>query len=568
LLHSANAIAAHPAGFLPLEVTNHAQATSGWLGSLIRLFSSPLWHTSGLRSLDSLPVWFWPSYARHLFGAPPFFQTTDQENQWSRHLLTHLDAVVRTLEANRGSSAAKTVAQIALTASARWPSVGSGNQQLHRAQALGRLRTLLAPRINAFQRTSVVDPASALRVAVIKDTHDAQSNVLGSTQFKTLLDSARVDLTCYAPEDLPSEVAAQVEALRTASFDAVIFACDVSAPDNPFSQLALHRVAPRQFATALSPRSSGLPEIDVFLADGTFDATAYSEQVARLPSALAFDFSSLDTVGETSETRTDLGLPADAHLLVATVHPAHTTVATRERWKHLLEQDPCVRLILIAAVADTALPMLLAECERQFGNRVILAGDTPLQPDALTALLRVCDGYIVGTSPEDHYNRQLAQHLGLTVANVPPRIDCLAFADALTAVLEIACRTPDQPLIAPAIPHDLTTRHHQGKDLLAFGRADRAVVYLLAAIEDPHADAAVWHDLALALHANNQPADAIQALETSVRLDANRLDAWLLLADWATDFGHTELVNEITEVVSELAPADPRVVALHSSRLA
>ena len=93
------------------------------------------------------------------------------------------------------------------------------------------------------------------------------------------------------------------------------------------------------------------------------------------------------------------------------------------------------------------------------------------------------------------------------------------------------------------------------------------MVYLLAAVDDPQAGPDVWHDLALALHANGQPAEAIQALETCVQRAPDRLDSWLLLSDWAADYGHHDLVRDIADIVRELAPADPRVTAL-AERLA
>lgn len=559
LLAAADALAAHPAGALASDVAATPPQSSSWQASLVRLFAAPAWQTPDLRALADQPAWLWAVYARHLFAAPAFFYTADQENQWAAHILTHLDPLVRMFEGNRGSSSVRTVAQLVVSAAAVWPAVGSDDQLRRRQQGVGRLRALLAPRLPAFQSDAqATPPASPLRVGLICDATVATPGIFDSTHLKTLLDPERIELSVYTDADLPGDIATQVDTLRLAQLDAVVFAGDLTAAGSPLAALAVHRVAPRQFATALCPQTTGLPEIDVFLADSTAVPSAHTEQLAVMPAALAFDSS----VEESPLTRTDFGLPEDGPLFAATVHPAHLTSATRAHWQALLATDPQARLVVLPDTSGPVLDLLLADLVREFGERLILSGNAPLPALALAALLRVINTYVPSSAPGDQLNRNLAQQLGLAVPDAPERVDALAFADALTFVLETACRTPGEPLVAPPVSADFTTRHEEGNHLVAFGRADRAVVYLLAAVDSPQAGPDVWHDLALALHANGQPGEAIQALETSVRLAPDRLDAWLLLADWASDYGHTELVAEITGVVQLLAPADPRVAAL------
>jgi hypothetical protein len=562
LLAAAGSLAGHPAGTLsPGEATPVAPAHSGWTGSVVHMLAAPAWQTPGLRPLGDQPAWLWPAYARYLFAAPAFFDTTENELRWSDHILVHLGALVRMLEGNRGSSSVKTIAQLAVNAADHWPAVGTGEHLRLRRHHVGRLLTLLAPRLPAFTPPpSLPSESSPLRIALIGDDSASAAGVLDATHLKTLLDPERLELTHFPHHELPADTAARVETLRAAQFDALIFAGDLTRTAGPLTALALHRAAPHQFATALCPHTSGLPEIDLFLGDALTAQESHSERVVVLPAALAFD--SPAPVDEPAPTRADFGLPADAQLFVTTAHPAHTPAAVREHWTRLLAENPQARLILLPGTAGPDMDRFLGDCEHRFGDRIIIAGHTPLEPAALHALLRVCDGYLPSGAPGDRAVRDLAQRLGLAVPGAPARIDCLSFADALTSVIECACRTPHAPLVVPPVNDDVATRHNEGNHLLAFGRPDRAVVYLLAAVDDPQAGPEVWHDLALALHANQQPAEAIQAMETCVRLAPDRLDSWLQLADWATDYGHTELVGEIHEVVRTLAPADPRVTAL------
>lgn len=546
----------------------------GWLGAVAQIFAAPAWQTPDLRPLDTLPVWLWTTYARHLFAGPAFFHSTAEEIRWAAHIHFQLEPLVRMLAQNRGSEILKTTAALVLESSTRWPVVGTDGQRLLRQQSLGQLRTLLAPRLAPFSDVGNAAPGRPLRIALVTEHLAAGPGVFEADRLPSLLDRERVELTSFVlradlgnrlpdgPRLLPESLQEQIAQLREPAFDAAIFAGDLHDPRSSLAALALHRVAPRQFAATPDARTTGLPHIDIFLGDATHVPAAHTERLAVLPAALAFERFDEPAPDESTPTRADLGLPEKGRLHVATLHPLHYTAETRAHWRARVEKNPEARLIVLPDATGPALQLLLADLAAQFGERLIIAGDAPLPAPAVAALLAVCDEYIPGAAPGDRLHRDLAQRLHLDVPDAPARIDCLAFADALAAVLELACHQPDEPLVAPAVACDLATRHEQGNHLLAFGRADRAVVYLLAAIDDPDAGPEVWHDLALALHANGQSTEAIQALETCVQRAPDRLDSWLLLAGWAADYGHAELLADITAIVRELAPADARVLAL------
>ncbi|MBI3884824.1 MAG: tetratricopeptide repeat protein [Opitutae bacterium] len=112
-----------------------------------------------------------------------------------------------------------------------------------------------------------------------------------------------------------------------------------------------------------------------------------------------------------------------------------------------------------------------------------------------------------------------------------------------------------------ATPNDAKARHALGRELLAAGRADRAVAYLLAALEGEGANPVLWFDVARALRANHQMQQAIEALETCLRVDGSHLDGWLLLAEISQAVGSTDMAREAAAIARQLAPADPRPAA-------
>lgn len=113
-----------------------------------------------------------------------------------------------------------------------------------------------------------------------------------------------------------------------------------------------------------------------------------------------------------------------------------------------------------------------------------------------------------------------------------------------------------------AEPANAAARILRGRALLAEGDAARAITYLLAAVSSGSGDAGVWLTLATALRQNSQAKEAIHALETSLRLDRSSVDAWLMLLDMAESAGVPELAGDARTVLGELAPDDPRVLAL------
>lgn len=560
LLAAAEALVAHPAGAWPMANVSIEPPLTGWFGSLVSVFAGPAWQCATLRALDDHPAWFWPLHARHLFAAPPFFADVTQENQWSAHIAAHLGKLVLVLNANPGSAASRAAAQIASTLADRWPVVGPAAHLRQRQHSLARLRQLLGPRVAAHNPASSTPlPGAPIRVALVCENLAGQPDVFAPARLAPLLDPERVDLAVRTVEELPADPAAAVARLRAEAHEAILFTGDLTRSDSPVAAIARHRVAPLQFATAHNPHGTGLSEIDFLLADPAQDAEACNERLARLPAALAFD-PPPPADNEEAPARADLGLPAFARLLVATAHPRHATAAVRDEWQRRLSADHDARLILLPACAGPDLDALLADCERRWGDRLILAGNQPLPAATAAALLRVCDDYL--PAPHDHHVRDLAAQAGLPSATTSRRLDCLAFAEALTEVLEAARANPAAAPCVAEVRDDFAWRRERALDLLAFGRADRAVQYLLAAVDDPAAGAEVWHDLGIALQANGQNSDAVQALETCVRMAPDRLEAWLLLADWASDYGHAELLADITTVVRDLAPEDPRVLAL------
>ena len=111
-------------------------------------------------------------------------------------------------------------------------------------------------------------------------------------------------------------------------------------------------------------------------------------------------------------------------------------------------------------------------------------------------------------------------------------------------------------------PANYRVRHLHGLVLHAQGDFSRAVDYLVGAVQDIRADADVWFALAKALRANRQIPQAIEALETCIRLAPKQVEALLLLLDLAEGAGATDIARDVLQYLQQAAPDDARVLAM------
>jgi predicted O-linked N-acetylglucosamine transferase (SPINDLY family) len=102
---------------------------------------------------------------------------------------------------------------------------------------------------------------------------------------------------------------------------------------------------------------------------------------------------------------------------------------------------------------------------------------------------------------------------------------------------------------------DRPGRWKRGRQLAEEGRTARAVDYFMAAIGSDDGTAALWLDTARALRANAQSAEAIQALETALRLDPKLVEGWKLLAELAELAMIPDLAAEARQIIDTLVPA-------------
>ncbi len=164
------------------------------------------------------------------------------------------------------------------------------------------------------------------------------------------------------------------------------------------------------------------------------------------------------------------------------------------------------------------------------------------------------------------HRAEVSARIKAAMERAPQFLDTLAASDAFGDLIEAAYddiaehglaafrrdRSPVRSLRATPLSRDARRAH--GNTLLAHGRADRAVTYLLAALQQDDGTAALWLDMAKALRANGQIRDALQSLEAGLRLDQTLVPGWEMLVELAELAGNADLAAEARNVITTLKP--------------
>jgi predicted Zn-dependent protease len=105
-------------------------------------------------------------------------------------------------------------------------------------------------------------------------------------------------------------------------------------------------------------------------------------------------------------------------------------------------------------------------------------------------------------------------------------------------------------------------RHLRAQVLLVEGKHARAVDYLMAALPHYVGDKEFWFLLARALQLNRKVPQAIEALESCLRLDGNQVEPLLMMIDLAEGAGASDIAQETLKCLQQIAPHDHRVLAM------
>ncbi|MBL9207580.1 MAG: glycosyltransferase [Opitutaceae bacterium] len=346
---------------LATQLASSAPAGSGLLAAMLLV---PGWQWPAAPLLAQVPDDLWGDVTAWLFTAPQGFCEPGQAEKFAAHTLKRLEELVSWVQRNSGSGTVRSALDAYLrTANAIPLYFSEGSLRTH-AELRGRL---FARAIGSHRDTyvAVAEPrfGRRLRVGFVNRHFGSQTETYTTLPTFEQLDADRFEVVLFAhrltdtPLEaycrqraqefhlLPSDAAAQLNTLRDARLDVIVFGTNVTAVFNEVTRLALYRSAPLQVVNNSSCITSGLPHVDLYVSGQlteTVDAAEhFSERLALLPGpAHAFNYQADQEAPTTEWTRAALGLPDDAVVFVTAANYFKIIPEMQHAWARLIAQVP------------------------------------------------------------------------------------------------------------------------------------------------------------------------------------------------------------------------------------
>ncbi|EIQ00311.1 hypothetical protein OpiT1DRAFT_04854 [Opitutaceae bacterium TAV1] len=344
----------------------------GWPGLLAAMLLAPAWRLRAAPPFDAVPDWLWADYAAWLFVMPAVFASPDEAAACASVVLARMEDLARWTERNIGSAAVTAAVEAWLPFSSpvtlRTAGVDTRRHAEARAKILARYFRcapgagadgfLPLPRAGRRLRTGFVagewSRSPATCAALARFEH------LSPADFEVVLFSLReeAETSPFAEKcrslagefhTLPASPDEQVEALRLAALDVLVFPETIALAHDGITRLALHRCAPLQVMAAVSGMTSGFPEIE--LVAGCADDVGGPERFSERPGVLngpsrVFALQPAPGEGTLVFSREDLGVPMDAVLLVTMLATPTVSAPELASWTRILARVPEAYLLV------------------------------------------------------------------------------------------------------------------------------------------------------------------------------------------------------------------------------
>lgn len=345
-------------------------ARKDWRAILAAMLLVPAWQWNAAPLVLEVPDWLRPDYVRWLFAAPSHFSAPGQAEAYAAFTLQRLEELVRWLK--RGPAEMEVIKVLGAYAShaSLSPAAGSTGDLRRHAELRGQLlRRVMALPDDRYVASARPLAGRRLRIGIIQRDFESQAETHATLPLFEELDPERFEVILFTYVNsfslleeycrqksagfqvLPNALPAQLEMLRKAALDVVVFSTNLTAECNVVTRLALHRVAPLQVATNASVSTTGLPEIDLFLsgdlATTERSATHFTERLGCLPGpSHVFNFEVDRAEGQMPCTRADFGLSENECVFVSTANFRKITPEVQQVWARILAAVPGSSLLL------------------------------------------------------------------------------------------------------------------------------------------------------------------------------------------------------------------------------
>jgi predicted O-linked N-acetylglucosamine transferase (SPINDLY family) len=407
-------------------------ATNHLLASMMYLRADQL---SLAYEKENVPLWFFPIFVRFLVAPPKFFRRHEEIHEYREHLRRTLDffAGITVRGDHRFAGNPALVAQVNNLVLADLP--------LHPVYFDdGDLKELFVSRAKLLEQALrgsgyAVDhrpPArrtgGKIRLGILNVHFCPQTETFATIPVFERLDRERFEVYLYALQEgnhplegfvrecadryfhLVGDLPGQIETLRSHDLDILFIGSNVTAGTGPLAAIASHRIAPAQVTSICSPVTTGMRNVDYYIAGELAlaperAAEQYSERLVTVPgSGFCFRYPGEVQAPSARFGREQLGIQDDAVVFVSGANFFKIVPALRRSWAEIVASVPGSVLLLYPfnpywAGTYPAGKQLLDELRAMFrqygvaGNRLVVHRPLPQRAD-VKELLKIADVYL------------------------------------------------------------------------------------------------------------------------------------------------------------------------------
>lgn len=208
---------------------------------------------------------------------------------------------------------------------------------------------------------------------------------------------------------LPRGIDDQIRVIRDANIDVLFFGTNITAVSNSVALLASSRMAPVQVTSICSPVTTGMKNIDYYIAgdltvSAENDQQHYTERLVTIPgSGLCFSYAAESETPTIQPSRNSMGIPEEAIIYVSGANFYKLTPDVRETWVKIIAEVPGSLLVLYpfnpywsrsyqAVLLFTQMQALFAKYGID-NKRLIILKPFPQRSD-IKEVLKLCDIYL------------------------------------------------------------------------------------------------------------------------------------------------------------------------------
>ncbi len=321
-----------------------------------------------------IPKWFAQDYLKFMFASPTLFHEPGEVEQYYRYVQGWVKYVHQKIFSNSDSPLWQSVAEFFTQGNANFAPLYFSHANLKSVYIKRAEIIEFALNNRGFEVDYVFPPRSTnrpkIRLGILKNHFNSATETLATLPVFEHLDRQRFEIVLYANQvngsqlegycqsradrlvKLPEPLSEQVQTLRNEDLDILFIGTNITELNKPLTALAQHRLARVQVTSIASPVTTGIRNIDYYIAGNLTAPTntnseQYREKLVNIEgSGLCFRFPLPEPASTVNPTRASWGATEQTVVFMSGANFYKIIPELTETWAKILAAVPNSILVL------------------------------------------------------------------------------------------------------------------------------------------------------------------------------------------------------------------------------